>query len=62
VTNETPPAKTTAPAPAAAPASESKKADPVPQTRAEDTSFEPERECTYRIPYINKVIKVPCRD
>jgi len=64
VTSETPPAQAAAPAPASKTSarSEAKKGASTPAAAAEDSSFEPERECKYRIPYINKVIKVPCRD
>lgn len=27
-----------------------------------EESFEPERKCKYKIPYVGRVISVPCRD
>jgi uncharacterized protein (DUF2147 family) len=61
-----PAAKAADPAPAvaekAAPAPEAKKAPPAPETTADDEDFKPKRDCKFKIPYVGRVINVPCRD
>lgn len=42
-------------------ASEPEKTAAAPPARKEE-SFEPERKCKFKIPYVGRVIEVPCRD
>ncbi len=54
------PAVTKEPAPAKAKAAPEKTAEA--SEPAEEESFVPERKCKFKIPYVGRVISVPCRD